>query len=130
MVLVTSPVQAVAEEFVFRGELTAPYASRVRAARLAVVVGIIGSSTLFTVLHTRADPWMIVNYLGPGVSCALMALWGRGIEAPIAFHVVNNAFAMGIGALFAGGGGIGQERSAGSAGPYMFRSFSPRRSRC
>lgn len=119
LVLLTTPFQAAAEEIVFRGALTASYASWVRSARPAVVVGIIGSSTLFTVLHTSADPWMIVNYLGLGVSCALMALLGRGLEAPIAFHVMNNVFAMGIGALFAGGGGIGQERGEGTAGPYM-----------
>ncbi|APX34591.1 hypothetical protein BH708_02715 [Brachybacterium sp. P6-10-X1] len=119
MVLLTTPLQAAAEEVVFRGVVTASYASWIRAVRPAVIVGIIGSSTLFTVLHTSADPWMILNYLGLGVSCALMALLGRGLEAPIAFHVMNNVFAMGIGALFAGGGGIGQERGAGSAGPYL-----------
>lgn len=119
LVLLTTPFQAAAEEIVFRGVLTASYASWVRSARPAVIVGIIGSSTLFTVLHTSADLWMIVNYLGLGVSCALMALLGRGLEAPIAFHVMNNVFAMGIGALFAAGGGIGQERGAGSGGPYL-----------
>ncbi|GAA1491598.1 CPBP family intramembrane glutamic endopeptidase [Brachybacterium sacelli] len=119
MVLLTTPLQAAAEEIMFRGVLTASYASWVRSARPAVIVGIIGSSTLFTVLHTSADLWMIVNYLGLRVSCALMALLGRDLEAPIAFHVMNNVFAMGIGALFADGGGIGQERGAGSAGPYL-----------
>ncbi|WP_172805759.1 CPBP family intramembrane glutamic endopeptidase [Brachybacterium sp. P6-10-X1] len=119
MVLLTTPLQAGAEEVVFRGVLTASYASWVRAARPAAVVGIIGSSTLFAVLHTSADPWMIVNYLGLGASTAVMALLGRGLEAPIAFHVMNNVFSMGIGALFADGGGIGQDRGAGSAGPYM-----------
>lgn len=42
-----------------------------------------------------------------------------GFEASIAFHAMNNVFAMGIGAVFAYGGGIAQDRSAGAGGPYM-----------
>lgn len=118
-VILTTPLQAAAEEIAFRGVLTASYASWVRAARPAIVVGIICSSTLFAVLHLSADPWMIMNYLGLGASTAMMALISRGLEAPIAFHVMNNVFAMTIGALFAEGGGISQERGAGSAGPYL-----------
>lgn len=60
-----------------------------------------------------------MNYLGLGASTAVMALLSRGLEAPIAFHVMNNVFAMVIGALFADGAGIGQDRSAGAAGPYL-----------
>ncbi|MFC5276663.1 CPBP family intramembrane glutamic endopeptidase [Brachybacterium sacelli] len=119
VIVLTTPLQAAAEEIAFRGVLTASYASWVRAARPAVVVGIICSSTLFAVLHVSTDPWMIMNYLGLGASTAIMALISRGLEAPIAFHVMNNVFAMTIGALFAEGGGISQDRGAGSAGPYL-----------
>lgn len=119
VVVMTTPLQAAAEEVVVRGVLTASYASWIRASRAALFLGITGSSVLFAALHTSTDPWMIVNYLGLGVSTALMALLGRGLEAPIAFHVMNNVFAMGIGALFAEGGGISQDRSAGAGGPYL-----------
>ncbi|MGO2684285.1 MAG: lysostaphin resistance A-like protein [Microbacterium sp.] len=119
VVLVTTPLQAASEEIVFRGILTPSYASWVRASRPAIILGITGSSILFMVLHMSTDLWMIVNYLGLGVSTALMALLSRGLEAPIAFHVMNNVFAMTIGALFAEGGGISQDRTAGSAGPYL-----------
>lgn len=115
----TTPLQAAAEEVAFRGILTASYASWIRASRPALIVGIIGSSVLFAGVHTSVDPWMILNYLGLGASTAIMALLSRGLEAPIAFHVMNNVFAYGIGALFAEGGGIGQDRSAGAGGPYM-----------
>ncbi|MFD6100100.1 CPBP family intramembrane glutamic endopeptidase [Nocardiopsis flavescens] len=119
VVLLTTPFQAAAEEIVFRGALTASYGSWFRAARPALVAGIVLSSLLFALLHTSADPWMFVHYLGLAGGTAVMALIGRGLEPAIAFHVVNNVFAMGIGAVFSSGGGIGQDRSAGAGGPYM-----------
>jgi len=119
VIVVTTPLQAASEEVVFRGVLTPSYASWVRASRPAIMLGITGSSILFMVMHVSTDLWMIVNYLGLGVSTALMALLSKGLEASIAFHVMNNVFAMTIGALFAEGGGISQDRTAGSAGPYL-----------
>ncbi|WP_433869249.1 hypothetical protein [Saccharopolyspora sp. CA-218241] len=41
----------------------------------------------------------------------------------IAFHAMNNVFAMTIGSHFAYGGGISQDRSVGAAGPYMLLSL-------
>lgn len=119
VLVLTTPLQAAAEEVAFRGVLTASYASWVCAARPALIVGITGSTVLFAVVHTSLDPWMILNYLGLGASTGVMAVLTRGLEAPIAFHVMNNVFAYGIGALFAEGGGIGQDRSVGAGGPYM-----------
>ncbi|UVI37156.1 CPBP family intramembrane glutamic endopeptidase [Brevibacterium spongiae] len=123
VVLLTTPLQAAAEEVVFRGALTAAYASWIRAARPALIIGISLSTLLFAFLHSSSDPWMLLNYLGLGASTALMAMLGRGLEASIAFHAMNNVFAMVIGSLFAFGGGISQDRSAGAAGPYMLLSI-------
>lgn len=119
VLVLTTPLQAAAEEVAFRGVLTASYASWIRASRPALIVGIIGSSVLFAIVHTSLDPWMILNYLGLGASTAVMSLLSRGLEASIAFHVMNNVFAYGIGALFGDGGGIAQDRSGGAGGPYM-----------
>lgn len=119
IVALTTPLQAAAEEIVFRGVLTATYGSWLRAARPALAVGISLSTVLFALVHTSADPWMLLNYLGLGGSTALMAMLSRGLEASIAFHAMNNVFAMGIGAVFAYGSGIAQDRSAGAGGSYM-----------
>lgn len=119
VVVLTVPLQAAAEEIAFRGVLTASYASWVHSTAPGLALGISGSTVLFAAVHTSLDPWMIVNYLGLGASAALMVMLSRGLEATIAFHVMNNVFAMGIGALFAEGGGIAQDRSAGAGGPYM-----------
>jgi membrane protease YdiL (CAAX protease family) len=119
IVILTTPLQAASEELVFRGALTAAYASWIRAARPAVAVGIVLSTLLFAIAHFSSDPWMIVHYLGLGGSTAVMALIARGLEPAIAFHVMNNVFAMGVGAFFTGGGGIPQDRTAGTAGPSI-----------
>jgi uncharacterized protein len=119
IVLLTTPLQAASEEIALRGALTAAYASWIRAARPAVVVGIVLSTLLFAILHSSTDPWMVVHYLGLGGSTAVMALIARGLEPAIAFHVMNNVFAMGVGSFFTGGGGIPQDRTAGTAGPSI-----------
>lgn len=82
VLVLTTPLQAAAEEVAVRGLLTVSYAPWVRAARPALVVGITGSSVLFAVVHTSLDPWMILNYLGLGASTAVMAVLSRGLEAP------------------------------------------------
>ncbi|MFE7606568.1 CPBP family intramembrane glutamic endopeptidase [Brachybacterium paraconglomeratum] len=119
IVVLTTPLQAAVEEIVFRGVLSATYGSWLRAARPALAVGIGLSTLLFALLHTSADPWMLLNYVGLGTSTALMAVLSRGLEASIAFHAMNNVFAFGIGAVFAYGGGIAQDRSTGAGGSYM-----------
>ncbi|WP_413334597.1 CPBP family intramembrane glutamic endopeptidase [Brevibacterium sp. GP-SGM9] len=119
IIVITTPLQSAAEEITFRGVLMTSYGSWARSAKLAMVIGVSLSSVLFATLHTSADPWMIVNYLGLGASTAIIAVISRGLEASIAYHAMNNVFAMAIGSLFASGGGIAQDRSAGAAGPYM-----------
>ena len=119
IIVITTPLQSAAEEITFRGVLMSSYGSWARSAKFAMVIGVSLSSVLFATLHTSADPWMIVNYLGLGASTAIIAVISRGLEASIAYHAMNNVFAMVIGSLFASGGGIPQDRSAGAAGPYM-----------
>jgi membrane protease YdiL (CAAX protease family) len=65
------------------------------------------------------DPWLLAYYVIFGLSMAAMALISRGLEAPIAFHVMNNLIMMIVGALFAGGEGVVVDRSVGMGGPYM-----------
>ncbi|MFC0674362.1 CPBP family intramembrane glutamic endopeptidase [Brachybacterium hainanense] len=117
--LLSTPLQAAAEEVVFRGVITAAIASWVRPARIAIVLGITVSSVLFGLAHGAGDPWLIAYYVTFGLSMALMALISRGLEAPIAFHVMNNVISMVIGAVSAGGGGLVIDRSAGAGGPFM-----------
>ncbi|MEE1617444.1 CPBP family intramembrane glutamic endopeptidase [Brachybacterium sp. J153] len=117
--LLSTPLQAAAEELMFRGVMTPAIASWIRPERLALAVGIILSSIVFGLSHGAGDLWLMAYYVAFGLCGALMALISRGLEAPIAFHVVNNLLAMVLGALMTGGGGVVIDRSAGAGGPIM-----------
>lgn len=117
--LLTTPLQAAGEELMFRGALVPALASWVRAAKPALVVGMIGSSIIFGLVHMSVDPWLLSYYTAFGLCMAAMAVISRGLEAPIAFHVANNVIMMVAGALFADGQGIEIDRSVGMGGPFM-----------
>ena len=117
--LLTTPLQAAGEELLFRGAMMPLLASWVRAVRPALVLGMIASSIVFGLVHMSVDPWLLSYYAVFGLCMAAMAVISRGLEAPIAFHVMNNLIMMVVGALFAGGGGIVIDRSVGMGGPVM-----------
>lgn len=117
--VLTTPLQAAGEELMFRGAIMPAVASWVRAAKPALIIGMIASSLVFGAMHASLDPWLLSYYIVFGLSMAAMAVISRGLEAPIAFHVTNNLIMMVIGALFAGGEGLVMDRSVGMGGPFM-----------
>ena len=92
--LLTTPLQAAGEELLFRGAMMPLFASWVRAVRPALVLGMIASSTVFGLVHMSVDPWLLSYYAVFGLCMAAMAVISRGLEAPIAFHVMNNLIMM------------------------------------
>ena len=117
--VLTTPLQAAGEELMFRGAIMPAVASWVRAAKPALIIGMIVSSLVFGAMHASLDPWLLTYYVVFGLSMAAMAVISRGLEAPIAFHVTNNLIMMVVGALFAGGEGVVIDRSVGMGGPFM-----------
>lgn len=117
--VLTTPLQAAAEELAFRGAIMPAIGSWFRSPRVALAAGLVGSSLVFGLVHLSVDPWLLSYYTVFGVCMALMTILSRGLEAPIAFHATNNVVLMVIGALFSGGGGIVIDRSVGMGGPFM-----------
>jgi membrane protease YdiL (CAAX protease family) len=120
--LLTTPLQAAAEETLFRGTLLPLFGSWGRGrAGLAVGIGLAISSLLFGLAHGATDPWLALYYTGFGFCAGLMAVFTGGIEASIAFHVVNNVIFMVLGALSAGDQIMVIDRSAagGAGGPWV-----------
>ena len=117
--VLSTPLQAAGEELMFRGALMPLIASWIRAAKPALVTGLIGSSILFGLVHMSVYPWLLSYYTVFGLCMAAMAVLSRGLEAPIAFHVTNNLIMMIVGTLFADGGGLEIDRSVGMGGPFM-----------
>lgn len=117
--VLTTPLQAAGEEVMFRGAIMPSIASWIRPAKVALVVGLVLSSVIFGLMHGSVDPWLLSYYTIFGAAMAAMAVISRGLEAPIALHVVNNVVMMMLAALGTDDGSIAIDRSVGQGGPFM-----------
>ena len=90
--MLTSPIQAAAEEIFFRGYLMQALGSLVARPWFGVVV----SSVVFALLHGTQNLPLFVDRLAFGLLAAILVWKTGGLEASIAAHVVNNVFAYGI----------------------------------
>lgn len=98
VLLVTSPIQAVAEEVFFRGYILQALGSAASRAW----VGIVGSAVIFALFHGVQNEALFANRLAFGLLAGWLVWKTGGLEAAIAAHVVNNLFAFGYG-FFTGG---------------------------
>jgi membrane protease YdiL (CAAX protease family) len=117
-ILVTAPLQAAGEEYLFRGYLlqalysAAPNLNRpimtsqesgTGAAKVTWSVargyqrwfGIIGSALLFAILHGGQDLPLFLHRFTFGLIAGWLVMKTGGLEAGIAAHVVNNVVAFG-----------------------------------
>ena len=98
LILITSPLQATAEEFFFRGYLQQTIGSLAGRAW----VGILCSALVFAFFHGSQNIALFAHRLGFGLIAGTLVWATGGLEAAIAVHVANNVFAFGY-ALFTGG---------------------------
>jgi uncharacterized protein len=94
VIVLTSPIQAAAEEIFFRGYLLQALGSLVAKPWF----GIVASSVVFALFHGTQNVPMFVDRLAFGLLAGLLVWRTGGLEAGIAAHVINNVFAY----LFAG----------------------------
>ena len=92
-----TPLQAAAEEYLFRGYLLQALGSFFPNPWLGVVL----SSLLFAVLHGSQNLPLFLNRLAFGLLAAALVLATGGLEASIAAHVVNNVGAYTLAGLTA-----------------------------
>ncbi len=97
-ILLTSPLQAAAEEIFFRGYLMDCFGALGANKWLAVV----GSALIFAFFHGTQNLWLFIDRFSFGLAAGALAILTGGLEAGIAAHVVNNLFAFGY-AVFLGG---------------------------
>ena len=96
VILLTSPIQAAAEEIFFRGYLLQALGSLVAKPWF----GVIASSLVFALFHgTQQNVPMFIDRLAFGLLAGLLVWRTGGLEAGIAAHVINNVFAYLIAAL-------------------------------
>ena len=112
VLILTSPLQAAAEEYFFRGYLMQALGSLVAHPAFGVVV----SALLFALMHGVQNPALFVNRLGFGLLAGILVRRNGGLEAGIGAHVINNICAYVIAGLDAARSRP-CGRSARSAGP-------------
>lgn len=95
VIILTSPLQAAAEEIFFRGYLLQALGSLVAQPWFGVVV----SSLVFALLHGTQNLPLFIDRLTFGLLAAMLVWRTGGLEAGIAAHVVNNVCAYVIAGL-------------------------------
>lgn len=90
VVLLTTPLQAAAEEYVFRGWLPQLIGAVVPNASVSLVAGMIVPSLLFAAAHGQQDLWLFADRFMLGLLAAVLVWCTGGLEAAIALHTVNN----------------------------------------
>lgn len=96
VVLLTTPLQALGEEYAFRGYLMQAFGSLTGSRVAAVAV----TSLLFALAHGVQNLPLFLDRLSFGVMAGLVVVLVGGLEAGIALHVMNNLFAFGIALVF------------------------------
>ncbi len=114
MVLVLTPFQAAAEEYLFRGWVSQQIGAWLPSPRVAFVVATAVSAASFAVLHGSADPWVLIDLVSFAVAASVITWRTGGLESAIALHAINN---LAIGMLVLTFGGWEESFvSAGTAG--------------
>ncbi len=101
VIVLTTPLQAVAEEYVFRGYLTQAFGGLVRHVAAARYLAVLGPALIFALFHGGQSAPIFFDRFAFGVVAGILVIATGGLEAGIAYHVLNNVFAFGI-ALFFG----------------------------
>ena len=93
VIVVTTPLQALAEEVMFRGYLMQAFGAIVRN----VWVPILATALVFAAFHGLQNPWLFADRLLFGILAGVLVWRTGGLEAGIAIHIVNNLGAFGLG---------------------------------
>jgi len=96
IVLLTTPLQAAGEEYVFRGYLMQAIGSLSRSKWIALLV----TSTVFAMAHGVQNFPLFFDRFMFGLIAGWLVIRTGGLEAGIAMHILNNFLAFGFALLF------------------------------
>ncbi|AOR30098.1 hypothetical protein BFF78_02550 [Streptomyces fodineus] len=99
MLVVLVPLQAAAEEYVFRGWLTQAVGAFARSPWVAFLP----QAVLFAAAHGWGTPWGFADLVVFGTAGGWLTWRTGGLEASLVLHTVNNLFAFGVSAAVVGG---------------------------
>ena len=92
VIVLTTPLQALGEEYGFRGYLMQASGSLFRSRVAALLV----TSVLFALAHGTQNFPLFFDRFAFGLMAGLVVILVGGLEAGIALHVLNNLLAFGI----------------------------------
>jgi uncharacterized protein len=104
VVLLTTPLQSAAEEYVFRGYLSQAVAGWVGHPAAGAVVAALVTATLFSLAHLPPDLPTFLARFAVGLAASAVVWLTGGLEAAIALHAVNNVLVFVLFGLLGGGG--------------------------
>ncbi|TQN41797.1 hypothetical protein FHU33_1178 [Blastococcus colisei] len=90
VVLLTTPLQSAAEEYVFRGYLSQAVAGWIRAPQVGAVVAALLTAALFAAAHGPQDLLTFLDRFAFGLAASAVVWLTGGLEAAIVLHAVNN----------------------------------------
>ncbi|MGY1769794.1 CPBP family intramembrane glutamic endopeptidase [Blastococcus sp. SYSU D00813] len=90
VVVLTTPLQSAAEEYVFRGYLSQAIAAWVGRERAGAVVAAVVTATLFSLAHVPGDFLLFLDRFAFGLAASAVVWLTGGLEAAIVLHAVNN----------------------------------------
>ncbi len=92
-ILLTTPLQAAAEEYLCRGFIFRAVGSYFNNPKVAFWAGTVVSTAVFTYMHDAEDAWLNLSYIAFGVILCWVT-WKTGSLIPgIVIHIVNNLIA-------------------------------------
>jgi membrane protease YdiL (CAAX protease family) len=110
VVLTTTPLQAAAEEYVFRGYLSQTIAAWIGHPRAGALVAGVVSAALFSAAHGPPDFQTFLYRFAIGLALSAAVWLTGGLEASIALHAVNNVV------IFLLAGALGDRAAAAEPG--------------
>ena len=96
VVLLTTPLQAAGEEYLFRGYLMQAFGSFTGSRWVAIL----GTATLFALAHGTQNFPLFFDRFAFGVIAGWLVVRTGGLEAGIALHIINNFVAFGFALSF------------------------------
>ncbi|KQS73226.1 hypothetical protein ASG41_00555 [Modestobacter sp. Leaf380] len=103
VVLLTTPLQSAAEEYVFRGYLSQTIAGWVRTERAGAVVAAVLTAALFSAAHAPPDVLTFLDRFVFGLAASAVTWLTGGLEAAIVLHAVNNVVVFTVAGLLGDG---------------------------
>jgi len=117
VVLLTTPLQSAAEEYLFRGYLSQAIAGWIGAPRAGAVITAVFTATLFSLVHLPPDWPTFLDRFAFGLAASAVVWLTGGLEAAVVLHAANNVLVFTLaGAL---GDGVATDEVPAGAGPWM-----------